>query len=78
MSQVSCSRCGSTAEGLARPPLPGAAGDRVHAQTCRACWEEWLRVQVKLINERQLSPVNPEHYRALVGEMATFLNLDDE
>lgn len=75
MSQVSCSRCGSSAEGLGRAPLPGAIGERVLDQTCSGCWQEWLRAQVMLINERKLSPARAEDYRALLGEMETFLAL---
>jgi len=76
MSQVQCSRCGSTRDGLERPPLPGDAGRLVHERTCRGCWDEWLKTQVILINEKRLSPVDPEHYRALLREMTTFLNLE--
>jgi Fe-S cluster biosynthesis and repair protein YggX len=75
MTEVSCSRCGSTARGLARAPLPGAAGEAVLAQSCESCWREWLELQVKLINENRLTPANHEHFELLVREMRTFLNL---
>lgn len=75
---VSCSRCGSSAPGLERAPLPGLPGQQVLAQTCRACWEEWKGAQVMLINEQRLNVVNPEHYEALIREMTTFLNLHRE
>jgi Fe-S cluster biosynthesis and repair protein YggX len=78
VSEVSCARCGSTAEGLARPPLPGEVGRRVQAAACRRCWEEWLRMQVMLINEQRLRPGEPEHYAKLVREMHAFLRLDEE
>ena len=77
MLEVSCTRCGKTAEGLDRSPLPGPIGERVKASACRACWSEWLGAQVILINERSLTPANPEHYEALLREMATFLDLAD-
>jgi Fe-S cluster biosynthesis and repair protein YggX len=75
MSEVSCSRCGSTAEGLERTPLPGEPGQAVLAQTCAACWREWLDMQVKVINEYQLSPARTEHFDFLIKEMKTFLCL---
>jgi len=75
MTEVTCSRCGSTAAGLERPPLPGDLGEQVRDQTCTACWKEWLRTQVMFINEYRLSPADPDDYRRLVGEMRTFLNL---
>jgi Fe-S cluster biosynthesis and repair protein YggX len=78
MTQVSCSRCGSTAEGLERAPLPGRPGERVLAQTCRACWEDWKGTQVKLINEYRLTVTDPDHFDRLMTEMAAFLSLHDE
>ena len=78
MAEVDCSRCGSTGPGLERPPLPAPEGELVLDQTCAACWREWLRMQVMLINEHRLSPADPEHYRRLVGEMRTFLSLREE
>lgn len=77
MAEVDCSRCGNTAEGLPRAPLPGAVGEAVLAGSCGACWAEWLRAQVILINENRLTPRNPEHYERLLAEMRTFLNLRD-
>ena len=78
MAEVSCSRCGSTAPGLEEAPLPDAAGQAVLTQTCRACWTEWLGMQVKMINEWQLSPADPEHYDRLVKEMGAFLNHQED
>jgi Fe-S cluster biosynthesis and repair protein YggX len=78
MIEVSCSRCGSTAQGLERAPLPGEPGQAVLEQTCAACWREWLEMQIKLINEHQLSPARTEHYEFLVKEMRTFLSLAAE
>jgi Fe-S cluster biosynthesis and repair protein YggX len=75
MHRVSCCRCGSSAEGLERAPLPGAIGQRVLDETCRACWQQWLAAQVMLINERKLSPARPEDFRVLLREMTTFLGL---
>jgi Fe-S cluster biosynthesis and repair protein YggX len=75
MTKVSCSRCGSTAEGLERAPLPGTPGQHVLEQTCESCWDEWKGVQVKLINEYRLNVVDPDHYDRLIVEMAAFLNL---
>ena len=77
MAQVNCSRCGSTASGLTRAPLPGGAGQAVLAQSCEPCWRAWLDLQVKLINEHRLNPAKPEHFDRLIREMHTFLNLED-
>ncbi len=78
MPQVTCSRCGSTVDALPRAPLPGAHGERLLHQTCPSCWKAWMDAQVILMNERKLSPGDPEHYDLLIREMTTFLNLQDE
>ena len=76
MPQVECSRCKRTADGLERPPLPGAVGREVAEKSCAACWKEWLSAQVVLINEYALSPANPDHYDRLVREMRAFLGFE--
>ena len=76
MAQLTCSRCGSTADPLESAPLPGEIGEMVLARACPACWKQWLGAQVMLINEYRLSPVNPEHYQFLVKEMKSYLKLE--
>lgn len=78
MAQVHCSRCGNDADGLERPPLPGEPGNRVQEHVCGNCWQEWLRAQVMVINEYQLSPADPKHYEFLLEQMGAFLNLPKE
>jgi len=63
------------ADGLERAPLPGEIGERVLAQTCASCWEEWKGTQVKLINEYRLNVTDPGQYERLITEMAAFLGL---
>lgn len=77
MGKVNCRRCDSMGVGLATAPLPGTPGEAVLAQTCQTCWDVWRGEQVKLINEHQLSPANPEHYAYLVEQMRGFLKLAD-
>ena len=78
MSELNCSRCGSTASGLEKAPLPGPVGQAVLSQACAACWREWLGAQVLLINEKSLSPAKAEHFDFLIEQMKTFLNLQEE
>jgi Fe-S cluster biosynthesis and repair protein YggX len=77
MPEVHCSRCGATRAGLERPPLPGPAGAQVASSVCAACWQEWKGMQVKLINEYRLSPLDPQHFDWLLSQMRTYLNLDE-
>ena len=75
MAEIQCARCGSRREGLVRAPLPGPPGEAVLERVCAACWDEWKRVQVKLINEYRIDVTDPSQYERLVREMAAFLNL---
>jgi Fe-S cluster biosynthesis and repair protein YggX len=65
------------AKGLERAPLPGEIGERVLAQTCVTCWDEWKGTQVKLINEYRLNVTDPGHYERLIAEMTAFLGLQE-
>ncbi len=72
---ITCSRCGSAADEMAQPPMPTALGTQIQRSVCPACWQEWLRTQVMLINEYRLNLVDPEARKALEGQMRAFLNV---
>jgi Fe-S cluster biosynthesis and repair protein YggX len=72
---ITCSRCGGAAEEMAQPPMPTALGAEIRRQVCPACWQEWLRTQVMLINEYRLNLVDPEARKTLEREMRAFLNV---
>jgi Fe-S cluster biosynthesis and repair protein YggX len=73
--RITCSRCGQATEAMAQPPMPTALGTEVQQRVCPACWREWLRAQVMVINEYRLNLIDPEARKALEGQMRTFLNL---
>jgi Fe-S cluster biosynthesis and repair protein YggX len=73
--RITCSRCGQEAEPMAQPPMPTALGEELLQRVCPACWREWLRTQVMLINEYRLNLVDPEARKALEEQMRAFLNL---
>ena len=77
MADVTCRRCGQTREGLARPPMPGALGTTIQASICAACWEEWTRAEVMVINELRLNFMDPAAQQTLESHMREFLALDD-
>ena len=66
------------AEAMAQAPIPTALGSWILQSTCQACWREWLRAQVILINEHRLSLMDPEARKILEGQMRSFLNLASE
>ncbi|MGI9211018.1 MAG: oxidative damage protection protein [Methylococcaceae bacterium] len=70
---VLCSRYGIEAQGLERPPFPGAVGQRIYEQVSQKAWEEWVRMQTILINEHRLTPFEPKARQFLAGEREKFL-----
>ena len=73
---VHCRRCGRDAPGLAAPPFPGPTGQEVLAGVCAACWQEWERAEVMVINELKLNFMDPSAQTTLVQHMREFLALD--
>ena len=48
---------GPDAEGLDRPPYPGALGQRIYENVSKPAWQRWLKHQTMLINEYRLTPI---------------------
>lgn len=73
--EITCSRCGTTATALDRPPIPTDLGLEVRDHVCPSCWQEWLGVQVMLINEYRLNLIDPRARAFLETEMRRFFDL---
>ena len=69
---VHCIKLDKEAEGLDRPPYPGALGQRIFEQVSKEAWQLWLRHQTMLINEHRLSPIDPQARKYLETEMEKF------
>ncbi len=78
MPQVTCTRCGRTAEGLPFPPYPDALGARIQRSVCPACWREYMARQTMVINEYKLDLMDPRAQEILTRDMIEFLNLEPE
>lgn len=70
---VHCRYLGREAEGLERKPLPGALGERIYNEISAEAWRKWLAHQTMLINEKRLSPIDPEHRAYLMEQAEAFL-----
>ena len=77
MADVTCRRCGQTRQGLPRAPMPGALGTTIQQTVCAACWEEWTKAEVMVINELRLNFMDPAAQQTLESHMREFLALDD-
>jgi len=73
---VACARCGEQQPALARAPFGGPLGEEILARVCAACWAEWRRVEVMVINELRLNFMEPASQEILAAEMRRFLGLD--
>ncbi len=69
-----CTRCDrSEPTPLARAPMPTELGERVRSEICEACWEEWKKHQMTLINHYGLRLQEPEAREFLYAQLGAFL-----
>lgn len=74
---VFCRKYQQELEGLDSPPYPGPKGQEIFETVSKRAWEEWQAHQTMLINEKQLSLVDPSTRKYLQGEMEKFLAGED-
>jgi Fe-S cluster biosynthesis and repair protein YggX len=75
MANVKCVRCSGESEALAKPPFNDDIGRKIHASICQRCWNEWMGMQIRIINEYRLSLGDPQAQKVLTNQMLSFLNL---
>lgn len=69
---VHCVKLDREAEGLERPPYPGALGQRIYDSISKQAWQEWLAHQTRLINEYRLSLAEAKSRAFLADEMEKY------
>ena len=69
---VQCSRYKQELEGLEKPPVPGANGERIYNEVSKQAWNEWQALQTMLINEKHLKLIDPEARKYLTEQMWRF------
>ena len=69
---VFCRKYQKDLPALVAPPFPGPRGQDIFAHVSQQAWQDWQAHQVRLINEKQLSMINPEHRKFLQAEMDKF------
>jgi Fe-S cluster biosynthesis and repair protein YggX len=75
MAIITCARCGSAAEGLAKAPLSGQLGQDIVENVCGGCWKHWQTESFRLINHLGLQPVDPADRQKLFGYLREFLKI---
>jgi Fe-S cluster biosynthesis and repair protein YggX len=73
---ILCRRCGQGRPKMAERPFKGPLGEQVWAHICQTCWDEWIRMGTKVINELRLNFAIPRHAEIYDQHMREFLNLE--
>ncbi|WP_317933291.1 oxidative damage protection protein [Halioxenophilus sp. WMMB6] len=69
---VFCRRYQKELEGLERPPYPGAKGEDLYNNISKQAWNDWMKYQTMLINERQLNMMDLTARTYLSEQMEKF------
>lgn len=70
---VNCVVLNEPAEGLDKPPYPGALGVRIYENVSAEGWLKWLQRATTIINENGLSTADPRSLEVLEQHMVGFL-----
>jgi Fe-S cluster biosynthesis and repair protein YggX len=71
-----CHRCGGSGPGLGQRPFKGELGERIQSMICQGCWDEWVGMGTKVINELRMPLHEPQAQQAYDRHMKEFLGLD--
>lgn len=74
---VHCRKYKKELEGLERPPYPGERGQAIFETVSKQAWQEWLKHQVMVINEKHLNLLEPATQTLLQEELEKFLDGGD-
>lgn len=74
---VFCRKYQEELEGLLKPPFPGLAGQKIFEDVSKKAWQEWLKHQTLLINEKRLELFCPETQKYLAEQRELFLSNSD-
>jgi len=74
---VFCKKLNQELEALQFAPMPNAKGEEILANYSKIAWQQWQDHQTRLINEKELSLMNPEHRGYLLEQMDKFLSNED-
>lgn len=73
---IRCRRCQQSRPKMAERPFKGPLGERVWAEVCGGCWNEWIPMGTKVINELRLDFADPKQAETYDLYMKQFLSLD--
>ncbi len=71
---VFCQKYQKSLPGLEHPPFPGPEGQTIFTTISQQAWQEWLKMQTMLINERNLQLIDPNAQTYLKKQRTKFFN----
>lgn len=71
--KITCVRCKQSNPALPKAPFPNALGERIKAEVCEPCWQQWLQQQNKLMNHYGLNTMDPDHRKMILENLKGFL-----
>lgn len=77
MRMVFCKKYQKELPGLDKPPYPGPKGEAIYETVSQQAWQDWQAHQTRLINEKQLSMMDPAARKYLQEQQQRFLSGDD-
>lgn len=72
-----CARCGRPSGKLPKAPFRGELGEKILDNICHACWQEWIAMGTKVINELGLVLSTESGQDSYDQYMIEFLQLED-
>ncbi|WP_029684325.1 oxidative damage protection protein [Tatumella saanichensis] len=70
---IFCTYLQRDAEGQDFQLYPGELGKRIFQEISKPAWQEWMKKQTMLINEKKLNMMNADDRKVLEQEMVNFL-----
>lgn len=68
-----CHRCGRSGPRLENAPYPGVNGQNIKDSICKVCWQEWMKVQMMVINEYRVNLADKKGVQTVEDQMRKFL-----
>ena len=77
MAKIFCKKYQEELDAMMLPHLPGEKGEELMQNYSQAAWNEWIKLQTMLINERRLDLSEKENRKWLNEQMMLFLENKD-
>lgn len=74
---VFCRKYQQELEGMDMPPFPGPKGQDVFDNVSKQAWQDWMKHQTMLINEKHLNMMEKESRQYLMEQMEKFFSGTD-